>query len=256
MPQVEYKDTMKQAFPGQSYSSAHSGDVITAINDDPRAAQVVEFTVGSAATSGDLTINSVTISASGETDEQDVAAALSAGINADPLLSGTVEAEVSTDTVTVTALIGGLGYTYEAGSNVTASETQANAEAATVKPGRVLTITGETTDGCLLVKTVSGSGDAVVGICQYSAANYDKDVSGYEGGSAINVATSGRLYVPVEESVSVGDDVYYRHTADGSLDVIGGFAASSGTGLAQLSSGAKWIHGSQDGVAVLQFDFV
>lgn len=262
MPQLRYEDPQKRGFAGMLASSAFSADVVTGINDDPRAAQIVEFGVTTAATEGDLTLNSVEISGAGA-DQDAVAADIAANINANPLLSGAVFAEAATDTVTVTARVGGIGFTFEGGANTTATETQANAEAAALAFGRAVLLSGEDDDGNFLIKLIDANspGD-VLGISMYTATTEKGQVTGlgqqvaaeYPGGHAVNVCRAGRIYVEAESEIDVGDDVYVRHTADGALDQLGVFAGGAGTGLVELP-GCRWVQGTRDdGIAVLQLN--
>jgi len=54
----------------------------------------------------------------------------------------------------------------------------------------------------------------------------------------IPVLRTGVIWVPFEAAANQDDPVYCRHTANGGLNVIGGFANAAGTGLA-LVTGAK-----------------
>lgn len=68
-------------------------------------------------------------------------------------------------------------------------------------------------------------------------AQYVKDFT-------VSVLTFGRVWVLVEEATAdETKDVYVRHTAAGALDVIGGFASTSGTGKSTLSN-AKFMGAS------------
>lgn len=257
MPQLRYEENLVRGFPGMPYNACN--DVLTGLNDDPRAAQVVEFAVTTAATAGDLTINGIEFAATGA-DEDEVAAALADAINDEPLVNGVVLAESATDTVTVTARNGGIGFDYADGTDTAATETQANAEANAIPFGRAVLLVGESDEGNLLVKLFDEDsiGD-ILGVSLYTATTekeHTDDIAGqsaaeYPGNHAVNVARKGRVYVETESDVSVGDSVYVRHTADGDLDALGAFAGASGTGLSELTD-ARWLQGSRNGAAVLQ----
>lgn len=260
MPQRRIETNLVPGVAGQPYSSALTKDCLTAINDDPRAKQISTFTVASTSTEGTVTLEGLEIeSDTGLADESAVAADLVDKINNEPLVNGVLVAEQSTADVVVTALVGGTGFEAEAGTNTTLAATQANAEADPVPFGRLVAEDGQSgSDGELLAKIVGSATDVTadaLGVALYTAS-YEKsqgDDGEYPAQATMNVLRKGRVYVPTEVDVAVGDDVYVRHTADGSLDVIGGFAKASGTGKAELSD-ARWIRGTERGVAVLQID--
>lgn len=246
MPQINYSN-QKRAQRGMPVTAYNM--VMSAINDDPRAAQVVEFVVDTAATSGVITINGVSFTGAGA-DEDAVAAALATAVNAEGLVNGVVVAESATDTVTVTARIGGVGFTYADGTATTATETQANAAAAALKFGVPVVATG-ISDGTMLIKQLDSATVAdVVGIAQGTYANQVIDDDGAASpGSAVNVAYRGDVWVAVEGAVAIGDDVYVRHNT-----TAGTFATGAGTGLVELPN-ARWIAPSEDGLAGLRFHF-
>lgn len=265
MPQLNYRRNMRPGFPGMLYTGGIK-ETLTALNDDPRAQQVVSFVVTALATSGTLTIQNIEFSVADQADVAAVADALAAAVNAEPLVNGLVIAESDgVDTVTVTARLGGVGFTFadDGGTTTTATEDQANAEAAPINFGRAVVESGEARDGerlCKLIDTSTVS--SILGIAHYSAQQekprptglFDETEAFYPGGSAVNILRSGMIYVETEGDVAVGDPVYVRHAADGALDQLGIFAGASGTGLAQISN-ARWKQGTRDGVAVLQVNF-
>ena len=55
----------------------------------------------------------------------------------------------------------------------------------------------------------------------------------------MNVLSRGVIWVECEAAIALGNGVWYRHTADGALDVNGIFAPATGTGLEQLVA-ARW----------------
>lgn len=272
MPQLRYEKNLRRAVEGMPHSSHTSADVITALNDDPRAQQVVEFTYSGDGDDDDtaVEINGVRLEPDGDQATGDQADELELLVNEEPLLSGSVEAESDgTDTVTVTAKIGGIGFTFDAaGADVAASETQANAQADPIPFGRAVLADGQSEDGSELLCKRLDADEAPLGIALYTGtfeqerdtdlgSNFERQTSEYPPLSAVNVFREGRIYVPVEEDIDVGDPVYVRHTADGDLDDLGAFAGSAGTGLREVTD-ARWVRGSddRDDLAVLQVDFV
>lgn len=252
--QIEYRDKLQKASPGDIWGNVHTSTVLSAINDRPRAEQIVEFAVDAASTEGDLILNSISIAVAGLADENETAEALANAINAEPVLSGIVLAEVAGDTVTVTARVGGLGFTFADGTNTTATLAQANAVAAPLSFGCAATFTGQSRHSllCSLIET----GESFDGVSRSTYADQEKsgviDAFQADGGSAVNIVTEGQVYVRVEVDVAVGDPVYYRDTADGAFSGVGAFSNSAGTGKVELPR-AKWLRGSEDGLAVLYF---
>lgn len=80
--------------------------------------------------------------------------------------------------------------------------------------------------------------------------------SGYPKNYTMACAREGRFLVEVEGSVTVGNPVYVRTSADGSLDEIGGFADASGTGLVRIDNlfNLSWHDSLSGDFAVLQID--
>lgn len=78
--------------------------------------------------------------------------------------------------------------------------------------------------------------------------------TGYPGNSTMPGGDVGRYIVPTEESVSVGDPVYLRLSANGSLDVIGGWRASANTGCVRVDTifDVSWHKGISDSQGVLE----
>lgn len=80
-------------------------------------------------------------------------------------------------------------------------------------------------------------------------------LAGYPGNRNMNGARRGRYIVPVEESISIGDPIYVRLSANGSLDQIGAFRKSANTGCVRVDSlypNLSWNKGISASQAVLQ----
>lgn len=91
--------------------------------------------------------------------------------------------------------------------------------------------------------------EALVGVSAIKTlSDYPRD--GADGGAQIgpndpyDVVEGGQIVVETEDAVSEGDDVYVRLSANGSLDQLGGFRASSDTGCVELKD-VSW-HGKLD----------
>ena len=108
------------------------------------------------------------------------------------------------------------------------------------------------------IKHPDAAGQGVTGVVEAShsmVSNEDADDPNYAVQEAVMVKNKGRIWVAIEADVDVGDDVYFRHTADASLDKLGIFAPAAGTGLEQLTN-ARWIKGgtAAQGIALLELD--
>lgn len=77
----------------------------------------------------------------------------------------------------------------------------------------------------------------------------------YPINSVPSLLRKGRIYVKVEETVVVGDDVYVRYAAGG--DGLGSFGKTAGTSERAQLDGASWYKGaSAGGLAILEVNFV
>lgn len=91
------------------------------------------------------------------------------------------------------------------------------------------------------------------GITEASTAGLQPGNSSSGMGS---VMREGRVYVLVEQTVTVADPVYYRHTANGAGKLqVGAFRMDADTSHAYLLNGGRWIKGATAGnYAELEFD--
>lgn len=147
--QTRYSLTLAVALAGMiSDSSRLEGVSIT--NDAPRAAQVSTVTVDTAENSSEYTITIDGIDASYTSDATatvgEIAAGLAAAVNAEALLSGRMSATAASAVCTITALIGGRGFTLtEADARLTAATSTANATADPVNFGVAVIRDSDTT---------------------------------------------------------------------------------------------------------------
>jgi hypothetical protein len=130
--------------PGRAGALADNGlhDVVSLINDQPQAAQVVEVTVDTAAndTLYSVTINTVDVEITSDASatKPEIADALADAINAEPLISGHVlAASDGVDQVDITSRTPGDGFTFsETDANLSSATPTANATADAVIMGR------------------------------------------------------------------------------------------------------------------------
>jgi hypothetical protein len=116
-----------------------------------------------------------------------------------------------------------------------------SAEGSNIYPGRA--VVQGTEDG--QAKLPSALGEEFVGITEYTTAGERETIGGdfyYLENKEMNVIDVGRVWVYAETSVTYGDKVFYRFTANiAPLDVIGRFRNNSDTGRAIEIKGAKFI---------------
>jgi len=114
MAQTRYDKDLRV---GRAGDPADSGpkDIISLINDDPRAAQVSTITVDSASNSTlySVTLNEVVVSFTSDASATvaEIATGLAAAINAEPLVAASVSADAASAVVTVTSSYAGRAFT-------------------------------------------------------------------------------------------------------------------------------------------------
>jgi hypothetical protein len=147
--------------PGKDFDG--SGRINTYINSDPKAKQIVDVLIGSAVAGEKyfVTVSGVSASYTAQPGDgvSDIADGLETAINNEPLLAGLLLAESDgVDTVTLTALYGGSGYSVtDLATGLSVSIVQANATADPVPFGRlVVTVDGDGRDQlCRLAKAIA-----------------------------------------------------------------------------------------------------
>lgn len=78
----------------------------------------------------------------------------------------------------------------------------------------------------------------------------------FEHEDIVPITDLGSGWVHTETEVSVGEDVYIRHTANGNNTRIGGFSNAAGTGLVQIATGAKWVRADGSDLALLKVNVI
>jgi hypothetical protein len=160
--QTRYSGELRAAMPGQ-LGTMSPRLVQTFKNSAPKAKQIESVTVTGVAANGALAVSIQGVEIQADLDAAPTVAegadALAAAINAEPLVNGTVVAESDgVDPVTITARLGGIGFSFEeADANLNSSTTQANAEADPVKFGRAL-VRDRSNDGDKLAKLAKATG--------------------------------------------------------------------------------------------------
>lgn len=153
-----------------------------AINSVPQTKQVTTITVGGSPGSAQeytITINGVdvvTTAPTGSPTTGDVAIAMAAAINAEPLVRGAVSAVRSSATVVVTSTVPGLAFTLtESETDLSLASTTANDEADAIPMGRLVVSTSvDSDDGieklCSLPTTSAVSAQVDSYVLTYDAA--------------------------------------------------------------------------------------
>jgi len=103
----------------------------------------------------------------------------------------------------------------------------------------------------------SATGQTPLGILVHTHATQSRALAGSDGLEALeeaSVLSKGRIWVAVEEAITVGDDVYFRHTA-GTGTEIGAFRNDADTASCDQITNARWLQGSTGaGVALLEIN--
>ena len=197
---------MPQGLIGEAADQGPKTD-ITYINDAPRAKQVSTITVDSAVDATEYTVTidgiDITINSGTSSTTSTIATALGAAIQAEGLVNGRFEVSVASNVVTLTARVGGQGFTLSAGAGMTAATTTANALAASVPFGRAVMEAGFSTYGQKLAKALSftaqvdtltltydASVGAKVSITYYDPATGQMVTSDFEHTQATDADTS------------------------------------------------------------------
>lgn len=110
------------------------------------------------------------------------------------------------------------------------------------------------------VKLPSTTGQRFMGVTQHSHAieAAGASLTGTEGIPAThpcNVLRRGRIAVVVEEAISLGDAVFFRHTA-GVGEQVGAFRTDADTADAdEITEGAEWVSETTGaGIAILELN--
>ena len=103
----------------------------------------------------------------------------------------------------------------------------------------------------------SATGQTPLGVLVHTHAQQDSSVAGSGGVVSLEMASvlrRGRIWVAVEEAITVGDDVYFRHTS-GTGTEIGAFRNDADTATCDQITNAEWLQGSTGaGVALLEIN--
>ena len=169
-------------------------------------------------------------------------------LQADTILDDSVAFDESgTTIITVTALTAGTPFTMTYSNTspkgavgvgtVTFTTTTANVTGSPINFGRGIA-QGSTARAANLP---TATGFVFLGVARHSHKEQDltTGVNRYVDGDTLPVIRKGRVWVPVEEAVTLTDDVYLRHTANGS-DTPGGWRTDSDSSNADQVSNARW----------------
>lgn len=104
----------------------------------------------------------------------------------------------------------------------------------------------------------SAAGQAPLGIVMHSHATVSLEDgldAGYAAKETANVLRKGYIWVVIEETIAIGDAVYFRHTA-GTGTKLGAFRNDADTASCDLLAGARWVKGgtASEGIALLEIN--
>lgn len=105
----------------------------------------------------------------------------------------------------------------------------------------------------------SAASQKALGVVAHSHATVSKEDgldAGYAAKETANVLRKGYVWVVIEETVAIGDDVYFRHTASGGNTKLGAFRNDADTATCDQLTNARWVKGGSaaEGIALLELD--
>jgi hypothetical protein len=103
----------------------------------------------------------------------------------------------------------------------------------------------------------SATGQKPLGVVMHSHATVSKEDgldAGYATKETANVLRKGYIWVVIEETVAIGDAVFFRHTAGGGGTKLGAFRNDADTATADAITNARWVKGGTqaEGIALLE----
>ncbi|ALF52244.1 hypothetical protein ACX27_04265 [Nostoc piscinale CENA21] len=229
------------------------GGIATLINASNQVRQVNTVTVGTAAnsTAYGLIIDGILIDYT--SDATATATEIRDGLIAAVNLTGVGVAAIATGAGTFT-LTGYPGASFDAtilggGSGYAIASTTAAANSSAIGFG--LAVARATSDPENVGRLPTSDLQRFLGVTLHnhkqqlynpSEGQYKAE---YRHTEPMAVVQLGSVWVAVESAVTLDSSVYVRVSADGSLDKIGGFTGTSGSGVILLQ-GAKWITGGTE----------
>jgi hypothetical protein len=104
----------------------------------------------------------------------------------------------------------------------------------------------------------SATGEVLAGVVAHQQAREDFSLAGdlmLADGEPASLVRKGRVWVSVEEAVTPGDDVFFRHTAGGGGTELGVFRTDADTASADQVAGASWLSTTAGaGIALLEIN--
>lgn len=209
------------------------------INAAAELPKIATLTLSTASDDQVLTIDGITVTTAFDTDDDTTAAAIAGNINNDSVLRSIVKASVSSATVTITGKLGGFDFpiSYSGTGGTLTTDGSGDSQVATTNPtiefGLVVGFNSgdltNWTDATLPCRYPNSGSTIIRGIAGGSTIRQTKGltVPGYNRGEEVTIArfrTQSRIWAQFEESASSivpGESVFYRHTANGSLDQLG-----------------------------------
>jgi len=103
----------------------------------------------------------------------------------------------------------------------------------------------------------SAASQRPLGVVMHSHATVSKEDgldAGYAQRETANVLRKGYIWVVIEETIAIGDSVFFRHTASGGNTKLGAFRNDADTATCDQVTNARWVKGGSaaEGLALLE----
>lgn len=136
--------------------------------------------------------------------------------------------------------------------------TQSRANGAGAAVGFGIMVRADSVNPVEQFELFGGASEVPLGVLVHNQAQENPALAGALGVDELEEATvlrRGRVWVVVEEAISIGDDVFFRHTAGGGGTEIGAFRTDADTATADQVTQAEWLSETAGaGVALLEIN--
>ncbi|KYC42073.1 hypothetical protein WA1_18905 [Scytonema hofmannii PCC 7110] len=244
---MPYSDRIESApgIPGMQGCRRIPGGIATFKNSSNEVAQVSTITVGTAAvnTAYNVLVDGQTVTY--QSTATDTATGIRDGLIAEINLASLGVRATATGAGTFT-LTGYPGVAFSAvitggGTGYAIAPTATAAQSSPIGFG--LAVVRATTDKEDVARIPTANTQQFLGVTLHSQkAQYYGGGASYDNTEPMPVIQMGSIWVPVEGTMTVNSKVYVRFQASGSNTLLGGFTATAGTGVVELS-GARCITG-------------
>jgi hypothetical protein len=228
-------------------------------NDKGAAAQVSDVTITAVnSTTYTMTVNGhvFTYTSDSSATVAEIRDGLIAAGKLVPELEDAVALNASGNKVRVTSLKAGTAFTLTVGANLAAAAVQANVARSFIGFGLAL-VQGNGPGGDQSAFLPAGAGGTFIGMAarvHSGTDTLDRDhLDSYSPGAMMAVVEDGPMYARVEVAVTKGDDVFFRHTANGALTTLGAWRNDDDGGNADQATACKFrTSASAGGIAEIE----